>query len=232
MNTGMRKKCVLLLSCGLDSAVNFLLARKEYDVELAITFDYGQKAAHQEITHSRKLCKNLNTPHRVIELPFFKDFTQTSLLSTQLDVPGKKDIDLTSDEKNKTSASKVWVPNRNGIFLNIAAGYAEGLGAKFIVPGFNFEEASTFPDNSQKFQDVLNEAFLFSTENKVEVLCFTQHLMKTEILALGLKNGLSINDLWPCYNGFEKWCLDCESCLRFERAVTENGLTLPRNECL
>ncbi|MCC6138341.1 MAG: 7-cyano-7-deazaguanine synthase QueC [Bdellovibrionaceae bacterium] len=219
-------KCVVLLSSGLDSTVNFLLALKEHQVVAAITFNYGQKAAEQEISHSRALCDKHNVRHIVANLPFFKEFTTTSLVSQQMNVPGKKDIELSSSSHNIASAAKVWVPNRNGIFLNIAAGYAEGLGAKYVIPGFNLEEASTFPDNSQNFQDALKTAFTFSTQNHVEVLCFTQNMMKTEILALGLQQNLALKDLWPCYHGGEEWCMDCESCLRFSRAAHENGITL------
>lgn len=219
-------KCVVLLSSGLDSTVNFLLARQHHEVAAAITFDYGQKARAQETAHARALCDKYNVRHILVDLSFFKDFTSTSLVSSAMQVPGKQDIDLNSVTTNTASAAKVWVPNRNGIFLNIAAGYAEGLEARYVIPGFNLEEASTFPDNSQKFQDALKTAFSFSTSNNVEVLCFTQNMMKTEILAVGLKNGLDVNDLWPCYHGHETWCMDCESCLRFQRAAQANAVNL------
>lgn len=219
-------KCVVLLSSGLDSTVNFLMAREQHEVVAAITFNYSQKAAEQEIAHARGLCDKFRVRHILVHLPFFKDFTSTSLVSGQMNVPGKIDINLESESHNNASRDKVWVPNRNGIFLNIAAGYAEGLHAKYVVPGFNLEEASTFPDNSQAYQDSLNTSFQFSTQNGVEILCFTQNMMKTEIMALGLKHNLSLDDLWPCYHGNTSWCMDCESCLRFQRAALENGITL------
>jgi 7-cyano-7-deazaguanine synthase len=219
-------KCVVLLSGGLDSTVNFLVARQQREVVAAVTYDYGQKAALQEIRSARRLCDKYSVRHIVVTLPFFKEFTSTSLVSTNMNVPEKSDINLSSMDQSSETAAKVWVPNRNGIFLNIAAGYAEGLGADYVVPGFNLEEASTFPDNSQAFQDALNMSFTFSTRNKVSVWCFTQNMMKSEILRLGLQNGLEIGDLWPCYHGQEKLCMNCESCLRFARALEENGLTL------
>lgn len=219
-------KCIVLLSGGLDSTVNFLLAQKTHDVAAAITFDYGQKARAREIESARKLSDKYQVRHVVVDLSFFKHFTSTSLVSTEMTVPGKRDIDLNSSSSSVESAAKVWVPNRNGIFLNIAAGYAEGLGARYVVPGFNLEEASTFPDNSQAFQDALKTSFSFSTRNNVEVLCFTQEMMKTEILAVGLENGLELADIWPCYQGQDKWCMDCESCLRLQRAAQENNVAL------
>lgn len=219
-------KCVVLLSGGLDSSVNFLLTRREHEVAAAITFDYGQKAGLREFERARALCDKYNVRHIRVDLSFFKDFTYTSLVASEMAIPGRTDIDLNSIIKSTDSASKVWVPNRNGIFLNIAAGYAEGLGAKFVVPGFNLEEASTFPDNSQDFQDALKQTFSFSTRNNVEVLCFTQNMMKTEILAVGLKNGLSLKDIWPCYHGNAEWCMDCESCMRMARAAHENNVSI------
>lgn len=220
------EKCIVLLSSGLDSTVNFLIARERYDIVAALTFDYGQKAANQEVSHSRQLCEKYNVQHITIPLPFFKEFTSTALVSTSQSIPGRSDIDLQSDAKNKASAEKVWVPNRNGILLNIAAGYAEGFGAKYIVPGFNLEEASTFPDNSEEYQQALKNSFRLSTQNHVEVLCFTQAMMKTEILKVGLEKKMNLNDLWPCYYGGTKWCMNCESCLRFQRAAKENGISI------
>ena len=220
------EKCIVLLSSGLDSTVNFLIAKERYNIVAAITFDYGQKAASQEISHSQEFCKKHTVQHIIVPLHFFKEFTTTALVSNTKNIPGRADIDLKSDSKNKASAEKVWVPNRNGILLNIAAGYAEGLGAKFIVPGFNLEEASTFPDNSEDYQLALKNSFRLSTRNHVEVLCFTQSMMKTEILKTGLEKKMNIKDLWPCYYGGDNWCMNCESCLRFQRAAEENGLSL------
>ena len=57
------------------------------------------------------------------------------------------------DEMSKIgeSAKNVWVPNRNGAFINIAASFCDAYEADYIVIGFNAEEAVTFPDNSTDF---------------------------------------------------------------------------------
>lgn len=209
-------KSVVLLSSGLDSTVNFLVARRESEVVQALTFDYGQKAAAREIEHAAALCRQYGVPHKVVELPFFKDFTRTSLVSATAEIP--VNMDIHSHQDSMKSAEKVWVPNRNGIFLNIAAGYAEGLNAEWVVPGFNAEEAATFADNSRDFQEILDESFHFSTRNRVKVRCFTLDMNKTEILQWGLELGMNLELLWPCYHGGEEWCGECESCRRFENA--------------
>ena len=215
---------LVLLSAGLDSTVNFLEALQDGGVKLALTFSYGQKAADKEIERAKALCQKYSVPHSLVELPFFKIFTSSSLLRADKNIPLGSEVNIQSYEKSLITAEKVWVPNRNGIFLNIAAGFAEGLGVQEIVPGFNLEEATTFPDNSVEFQEALEQSFKFSTQNKVHVKCYTIQMNKTEILKRGLELGLSIEDLWPCYQAGEKWCGSCESCLRFQNALKQAGV--------
>ena len=221
----MKPSSIVLLSAGLDSSVNLFLAHRSHHIKLALTFDYGQRAAKQEISHSRKLCEILNVPHKVIELPFFKEFAHSSLVNVSLEVPVGEEIKIADQVASKNSALKVWVPNRNGIFLNIAAGFAEGLGAKLIVPGFNIEEAETFPDNSEDFIGSINQSLSFSTANAVMVDCFTKRMNKTEIVAEAVKLKIPLEIIWPCYLSLDKPCGSCESCQRLKRALSQNGLS-------
>lgn len=221
----MNGKKLVLLSAGLDSTVNFLEALQDGGVKLALTFSYGQKASVKEIDQSQKLCQKHNVPHQVVDLPFFQKFTSTSLLRADKAIPLGSEVDIHSLERSFFTAEKVWVPNRNGIFLNIAAGFAEGLGIEEIVPGFNLEEATTFPDNSEEFQQALQSSFLYSTQNKVRVKCYTIRKNKTEILKRGLELGMEIEHLWPCYQAGDEWCGGCESCLRFQNALQKAGIT-------
>lgn len=210
-------KSVVLLSAGLDSSVNFLMSLRRTEVLLALTFDYGQRAAKQEIAHSQMLAEQYAVKHEIVELPWFKKITKTSLVNQSVEVP--LSIDLNSQNQTENSAQKVWVPNRNGIFLNIAAGFAESLGAEIIVPGFNLEEASTFPDNSTEFIEATSRSLSFSTANHVRVECYTSKMNKIQIAELGRELGLDFNKVWSCYFGNQEPCGECESCLRFQRAV-------------
>ncbi|MBL7686978.1 MAG: 7-cyano-7-deazaguanine synthase QueC [Bdellovibrionaceae bacterium] len=213
------KKSVVLLSAGLDSSVNFLWALRESEVVLALTFDYGQRAREKEIAAARQLAAKFKVPHRVIQLPFFGDFTATSLVNTAADIPRESQVSIDDYQTSVQTAAMVWVPNRNGIFLNIAAGFAEGLKADWIIPGFNLEEATTFPDNSEAYLQVATRALSFSTANHVQVKCFTTAMNKTEIAAKGRELGLDFSGVWPCYFGGETPCGECESCKRFARAT-------------
>lgn len=217
------QSAVVLLSSGLDSSFNLYKAAREFTVRLALTFNYGQRAAVKEIAAAGRMAADLKVAHKVIDLSWFRDFTKTSLVSGSV-IPSGQAVSIDDREKSLQTAKAVWVPNRNGIFLNIAAGFAEGLGAGMVIPGFNVEEASTFPDNSQGFLDSLDQAFSFSTEGRVKTFCFSTALNKVEIVREGLKLNMPFASLWPCYLAGEKWCGTCESCLRFKRAVEANGL--------
>lgn len=214
----MKRKALVLLSAGLDSSVNLFEAHQREEVVLALTFDYGQKAAKKEIEQAAKLAVHLKIPHKVLPLPWFKDFNKSSLLVESETVPTGSRVDIQSHEQSLQTAKSVWVPNRNGIFLNIGAAFAEALGAQVVIPGFNAEEATTFPDNSESYMKELTRALSFSTSNHVEVECYTVKLQKTDIVKRGLLLNMPWHLLWPCYFSKEKWCGECESCLRSKRA--------------
>lgn len=219
-------KSVVCLSAGLDSTVNLYAALKSTKVVSAVTFNYGQKAAEKEISSAKALCKKLDIPHQVIELPWFKDMGSSSLTSDKQQVPTGDDVGIDNQKKSLETAKAVWVPNRNGIFLNIAAGIAESLKADLVIPGFNFEEASTFPDNSEGFMKTLDAAFAFSTANKVRVHCYTVTLSKVEIVRAGMSLEVPFDMIWPCYFAHEKWCGKCESCQRAKRAFSVNQVAV------
>lgn len=217
---------VVLLSSGLDSAFNLLKATEQFKVALALTFDYGQRAAKREVAYASELAKHFNVPHKVVELPWFKDFTKTTLVNRSAAVPTGSEVEIDNMERSQETAKSVWVPNRNGIFLNIAAGFAEGLGASYIVPGFNLEEAQTFPDNSGAFMKTLDESFAYSTQSRVKTHCYSTHLNKSQIVKEAKRLNLPFQLLWPCYLDGAKWCGSCESCQRFKRALKENDLEM------
>lgn len=218
-------KFVVLLSAGLDSTVNFYEACEAGDVLLGLTFDYGQRAASKEVEAARRICATRGVSHQVVALPFFKDWGKSSLTDSRLEVPTGKAVAIDDANVSARTAKSVWVPNRNGVFLNIAAGFAEARGAEAIVPGFNKEEAATFPDNSQAFLEQATRAFAYSTSNQVRVQCFTTALTKPEIVRRALALGIDLSLMWPCYFAKSHWCGECESCQRSRRALEAGGLS-------
>lgn len=210
---------VVLLSSGLDSTVNLYEACDEVGVMLALFVDYGQRAAEKEWEMVQKLGDDLSIAVKKLDLPFIAGFGKSSLTDHSLKVATNVAID--DHGASTESAKNVWVPNRNGILLNVAAGFAESMGAKYVVPGFNLEEASTFPDNSQEFMDAMTKSLSLSTSNQVEVKCYTTHLNKTEIYKRAKDLEVNMDHVWPCYFSGETLCGECESCQRFFRAKEE-----------
>lgn len=220
------KKSIVLLSGGLDSSVCLVQALKETRVELCITFNYGQRAAQKEIAAASAIAKYYQVRHQIIFLPFLKEITRTALVATDVAIPKPAPKDLNDYNKARLSATKVWVPNRNSIFINIGAAYAESLHCDLIIAGFNREEAQTFPDNSKEFVATVNQALKFSTLNHVQVISYTQKLIKKEIALLARELGIPWQYIWSCYLGEETMCGKCESCLRLQQALDEAGMKI------
>lgn len=210
-------KSVVLLSSGLDSSVCFAEEVHAGRAVLALTFDYGQRAAERELLMAKAQADKAGVPHRVVKLDFFSQFSANALTSTSIDVPTSQ-VDIDSMEASVESAKSVWVPNRNGIFLSIAAGFAESCGAGLVVTGFNVEEAATFPDNTKDYMEQFTSSLSFSTSNKVRISSPTVDMDKTQIYKRGIELGVDFSVVWPCYFSGDQACGQCESCQRFERA--------------
>lgn len=215
-------KSIILLSGGLDSLVSLGLAKKEYNIELALTFDYGQKSVEKEIAASKKICGHYNIEHKVIKLDWLKEITQTALVSEK-DIPLTTLEDLSSDEFVEKSAASVWVPNRNGAFLNIAAAYADSYGYDYIIFGANKEEGTTFPDNTQEFIDRINSAFEYSTQKQPKAYAPLINLSKNDIVKSAIEHNIPLELTRSCYSTKDKHCGFCESCVRLKRALVENN---------
>lgn len=222
----MKQRAILLLSGGLDSIANLYAAQadSQFEIAMAITFHYGQKAAKREIQVARYHCRRLNIPHKVVKTSLFSQHSHSALTSDQVAIPsGDQDIDILSFETSQKSATAVWVPNRNGLFLNIAAFFAEAMDVEWVMIGFNQEEAQTFPDNSLDFLKACNAFFAFSTRNQVKVKSYTVLLTKPQIIEKYARL-FAPHTIWPCYQSFQSWCGECESCKRFKAAIETHGL--------
>ncbi|MFW5782184.1 MAG: 7-cyano-7-deazaguanine synthase QueC [Candidatus Muiribacteriaceae bacterium] len=218
-------KAIALLSGGLDSVVScYKAVCEDIDIIRCLFFDYGQKALEAEKKAAVFFSDAWDSKLEVIDLPFLKNITGTSLVnSTQ--TPQMTFRQLENDESTQQSMLSVWVPNRNGLFINIAASYCDSLHAERIIVGFNQEEAATFPDNTKSFLHGINSSLEFSTLENVKVIAPYIDCDKTEIVRQALDLGVPVRKIWSCYHSFEKMCGSCESCIRFKRALDINSVT-------
>lgn len=215
-------KSIILLSGGLDSFVSLAVSKEKYNVKLALTFDYGQKSVKQEIEASKKICEYYKINHKVVKLDWLKEITQTALVSDR-EIPLTSLNDLSSKEFTEKSAVSVWVPNRNGAFLNIAASFADSFGYDYIIFGANKEEGTTFPDNTQEFIDRINAAFEYSTQKKPKAYAPLINLNKNDIVKIAIEHNTPLELTRSCYSTNDKHCGVCESCVRLKRALQENN---------
>lgn len=210
-------KGIILLSGGLDSLVSLGIGIEKYGISFALTFDYGQKAVEQEISTSKNICDYYKIEHKVIKLDWLKEVTHTALVSNE-DLP--EGID-----NPEQSAKSVWVPNRNGLFLNIAGSFADGNDYDYIIIGANKEEGQTFPDNTQEFIDKIDAEFEYSTQKHPKVVAPLINSDKNDIVKLALEHKIPLEFVRSCYASGEKHCGKCESCTRLKNALIANGDT-------
>ncbi len=207
----MNKKGIILLSGGLDSLVSLDIASKQCKIEKALTFNYGQKAFEDEKEASKNIADFYNIEHTVIDLPFLKEINSNAL----------------TDENNNdfNSLKGVWISNRNGLFLNIAACYSDRFNYDYIIFGANKEESRDFSDNTKNFVNVANDFFKYSTSKKPAVFAPCIDFDKIQIVNYALDNNLPLKYLKSCYRATKegkKHCGKCMSCKLLYNAIIKS----------
>ncbi len=223
-------KSVVLLSSGLDSTVAFKEAYDKDDEVLCITFDYGQRARDKEIEFAKKICELFDVGHMIITLPWYKKFR--GALTGRGKLPEISGEELDNMRITKRTAEQVWVPARNVVFLSIGAAFAENYKYDAIVTGFDAEEAATFPDNTIEFVESFNKMLKSGTLTHPAVYAPVISMSKAEIVKRGVEINAPLEWSWSCYEGKQKPCNVCESCLRRRRAFDIAGVKDPLMERL
>ena len=216
-------RAIALLSGGLDSLIAAHLATCDHDLRLAITCDYGQRAAVAETKAAAIQAARLNIPHHIVNLPWLGDLSAAAITAPEAEMPHPQVSQLDQPTVTADSARQVWVPNRNAVFLMVAAAYAEVLECDAIVAGFNAEEAAAFPDNSPEFVAAASDLLQYSTANQPTIVCPTLQMTKTQMVQLASERGIALDILYSCYEAGPRHCWRCESCRRLQRALTEAG---------
>ncbi|RKY21547.1 MAG: 7-cyano-7-deazaguanine synthase [Planctomycetota bacterium] len=238
---------LVLLSGGLDSAVAAALHQASgQTVGLGLFVHYGQRAAAQEQRAAQAVAQKLGFELLCTSLPVFSqtagqpgtrgDGQDGSPASAEQGLaPGggspcaaimeqggelpRPSADELDGEGAQASADAVWVPNRNGLLVNLAAAVAEARGLETVLVGFNHEEAQTFPDNSLAFVSALEACLAHSTRGRVGVSAPCIELDKPGLVAAGRAVGAPMELTWSCYDGGSEPCGTCESCRRRQRAL-------------
>lgn len=216
---------ISVLSGGLDCTVATSIYAEKYDLT-AITFNYGQQSFDEELYHAKKICEKLGMKHEVIDLPWLKKISNSSLTNDE-DIPEISDEDLDNYDVAINTAKSVWVPARNTVFCSIALAYAESIKAEIIIVGWDYEEAITFPDNSKEYLEAFNETIKYGSFDNIEIKAPLIDMNKKEIVEKGFEVNAPVELSYSCYTGEHVHCGCCESCKRRKRAFVEAGLEDP-----
>jgi 7-cyano-7-deazaguanine synthase len=219
------ESALVLLSGGLDSTVALAIAEKEYRLKTALFFDYNQCALKREKEAAGKIAEFYGLRMEYVELPWLAEGSSSSLIrgngtmsGNPADSTGVRDRYVGTED-----VSSVWVENRNGIFLNIAAAFASWEECSVILTGFNREESILFPDNSREYIDAVNKALDIGEIKNIRIESPTVDLDKKKIVKEGIRLSIPWELLWSCYGGGRLMCGKCESCLKLKSALVGTG---------
>ena len=224
----MKRKAVILLSGGLDSATCLAIARSEGFELHALTFDYGQR--HRvELLCARNIAKSLGVK-KLYEIKFdLRQWGGSALTSDDLEVPAAE-----KDFEESGVIPVTYVPARNTIFLSFAASLAETLEARDIFIGVNSLDYSGYPDCRPAFIRAFEQCANLGTRAADEDWNFRihaplQNLRKTEIIRRGLELGVDYSMTHSCYNPSSEGtpCGICDSCRLRSNAFRELGMSDP-----
>ncbi|MDH4567669.1 7-cyano-7-deazaguanine synthase QueC [Pseudomonas sp. BN414] len=202
------KKAVILLSGGLDSATVVALARAEGYACYTMSFDYGQRH-RAELNAAERVARQLGVvEHKVIGLNL-DGIGGSALTDTSIDVP----------ESPTEGIPVTYVPARNTVFLSLALGWAEVLGARDIFIGVNAVDYSGYPDCRPEFVEAFQRMANLATKAGVEgdgfrIQAPLQNLSKAEIVQAGLSHGVDYGLTVSCYQADDdgRACGKCDSC--------------------
>ncbi len=212
--SGASPRAVVLLSGGLDSATVLAMAREQGYACHALSFDYGQRHS-AELAACERVAQALGAvEHRVIPIGM-GGFGGSALTDRTLAVP----------ERHAEGIPITYVPARNTVFLALALGYAEVLGAWDIFIGVNAVDYSGYPDCRAEFIAAFEQLANVATKAAVEgrgrlrVRAPLLDLTKAQIIEQGIRLGVDYGLTVSCYqaDALGRACGRCDSC-RFRAA--------------
>lgn len=221
-------KVLVLLSGGVDSSTCLALAKEKYgDNVLALSMFYGQKHS-KELQAAQAVADFYHV--ELLQMDLAKIFAHSccSLLQgSQEKVPHASYAEQLKESKGEPVST--YVPFRNGLFLSAAASIALEYGCNEIYYGPHADDAAgnAYPDCSIEFNEAMNLAVYLGSGRKVRLVAPFVAKTKKEIVAEGLRLGVPYELTWSCYDGGEKPCHKCGTCIDREAAFAANGVIDP-----
>lgn len=223
MTDQKRRRAVVLVSGGMDSATAVAEAKERgYDPYFLHT-SYGQETERKEYECARRLADDFDAADFLrVETSHLAQIGASSLTDDEWDVA---DADPEGDEVPTS-----YVPFRNGNLLAMAVSYAEANDCSAVFIGAHSEDFSGYPDCRPEFFEAFQRVADVGTKPETEVAIeapFTEW-SKTEIAERGLALDVPFEHTWSCYRAEEPACGTCDACAfrlqAFQRVGTEDPI--------
>jgi 7-cyano-7-deazaguanine synthase len=217
----MSERAVVILSGGLDSTTCAAIAARDNEQLICLTFDYGQRH-RRELESAAHVASRYGAEHLVVAF----DARQWggSALTDEIEVPKGRELD--------DAIPVTYVPARNTIFLALALAVAEARDADRIYIGVNALDYSGYPDCRPEyiaaFRAMANLAQKRAVEGRpIAIEAPLIELTKADIIRLGVELDAPLGLSWSCYEGGERPCGECDSCVLRAKGFAVVGMADP-----
>lgn len=222
-------RALVLFSGGVDSTTCLGMAVDKYGKEnvVALSVSYGQKH-DKEIQASLHIVEHYGVEHLFLDLAKIFSYSDCSLLQhSEQEIPEES----YAEQLKKTDGKPVstYVPFRNGLFLSAAASVAISKECDVILYGAHADDAAgnAYPDCSSAFNKAMSDAIFIGSGEQVKVEAPFVNMTKAEVVKIGLELSVPYELTWSCYEGKEKACGVCGTCLDRREAFRLNGVEDP-----
>lgn len=223
-------KILVLASGGLDSTCLLHKAVKQVGAAnvFALNMYYGQKH-HKEMECFQWQMARLNIEnYKILDLSsIFEGYTGCTLLEGGGDIPHESYAEQLAKKPGTVST---YVPFRNGLFLSVAASIAIQEGCSIIWYGAHADDAAgnAYPDCTPEFIEAMSSAIWEGSGQAINMYGPWAKLNKAGVVAEGIAAGMTQEDFshtWSCYEGGDKPCGKCGTCIDRKAALGANDLT-------
>ncbi len=222
-------RALVLASGGVDSTTCLALAVDKYGKEnvVALSVYYGQK--HQkELEAAKKIAEYYGVEYQTMDLAKIFEYSDCSLLSHSKEEIPHESYGEQLKESQGTPVS-TYVPFRNGLFLSVAASIALSKKCGVIYYGAHKDDAAgnAYPDCSEAFHKAIGDAIYLGSGEELRVEAPFISCSKAAVVKKGLELKVPYELTWSCYEGGEKPCGKCGTCLDRMEAFRLNGVEDP-----
>lgn len=223
-------KALVLSSGGVDSTTALGMAVDKYGSGnvIALSVSYGQKH-DKEIEAATAVAEYYGVEQLFLDLTKIFQYSNCSLLKQSTEEIPQQSYSKQIDETGGNKPVSTYVPFRNGLFLSSAASIALSKGCSVIYYGAHADDAAgcAYPDCSPVFNEAMNKAIWEGSGRQVKIEAPFVNLNKADVVKVGLELRVPYELTWSCYEGGEKPCGKCGTCIDRATAFAANGVADP-----